>query len=59
MWSEIDAVRRNTLSPRVEAIGKVIASLMGATLVLEVAFVACLAFIPGFAQHFPWTHWSQ
>ena len=59
MWSKLDEVRKSTLSPRVEAVGKVFALLMGAVLVFDVAFATCLSFVPGFAQHFPWTHWNQ
>lgn len=59
MWSVLNEARKTTLPPRVEAVGKVLALLIGAALVSEVGFVALLAFIPGFAQHFPWTHWNQ
>lgn len=59
MWSQIDAVRKSTLPPGAEAVGKALALLMGAVLVFDVTFVACSSFIPGFAQHFPWTHWNQ
>lgn len=58
MWSKFDEVRKSTLSPKAEAGGKVLALLMGAVLLLQVLFVTCLAFIPGFALHFPWTHWN-
>lgn len=59
MWPKLDEVRKSTLPPHVEAVGKVLALLMGAALVSEVAFATCLSFIPGFARHFPWTHWNQ
>ena len=59
MWSKFNELHRSTLSPKVEAVGKVVALLMGAGLVFEVAFVACLSFIPGFASYFPWTHWVK
>lgn len=59
MWSKFDEARKSTLSPGIEAVGKVLALLMGTMLGFEVAFAACLSFIPGFAQHFPWTHWNQ
>ena len=59
MWTKFNELRSTTYPPKVEAVGKVLALLMGAVLVSEVGFVACLAFIPSFAQHFPWTHWNQ